>query len=108
MKNAQLPPPPPSLPPDARVSFFCRPVQVTDVWGFLGSTANVMVAFTLPCAAYLKIRLHLPRRREKQGGPLYKKWVAGVLVALSVVAGVVCTANNFMLLAARADQGEEP
>eukprot|EP00903_Cladosiphon_okamuranus_P007874 g7611.t1 len=82
--------------------------MVTDVWGFLGSTANVMIAFTLPCAAYLKIRLHLPRRREKQGGPLYKKWVAGVLVTLSVVAGVVCTANNFLLLAAREDQGEEP
>lgn len=77
------------------------------MWGFLGSTANVMVAFTLPCAAYLKIRLHLPRRREKQGGPLYKKWVAGVLVALSVVAGVVCTANNVYLLSIRAAAKEE-
>eukprot|EP00752_Nemacystus_decipiens_P016510 g14758.t1 len=82
--------------------------MVTDVWGFLGSTANVVIAFTLPCAAYLKIRLHLPRRREKQGGPLYKKWVAGVMLALSIVAGVLCTANNFLLLAAREDQGEEP
>lgn len=95
------------LCPDVSASFFCRPIQVTDVWGFLGSTANVMVAFTLPCAAYLKIRLHLPRRREKQGGPLYKKWVAGVLVTLSVVAGLVCTTNNFLLLAAREDQGKE-
>lgn len=81
--------------------------KVTDVWGFLGSTANVMVAFTLPCAAYLKIRLHLPRRREKQGGPLYKKWVAGVLVVLSVVAGVVCTVNNFYLVSAR-NRGDAP
>ncbi|CAN0383842.1 unnamed protein product [Ectocarpus sp. 12 AP-2014] len=82
--------------------------MVTDVWGFLGSTANVMVAFTLPCAAYLKIRLHLPRRREKQGGPLYKKWVAGVLVTLSILAAVACTANNFYLLSARKQAGGAP
>lgn len=82
---------------------------MSDVWGFLGSTANVMVAFTLPCAAYLKIRLHLPRRREKQGGPLYKKWVAGVLVVLSIVAAVVCTANNIYLLSIRAaEEGDDP
>ncbi|CAM9100653.1 unnamed protein product [Ectocarpus fasciculatus] len=82
--------------------------MVTDVWGFLGSTANVMVAFTLPCAAYLKIRLHLPRRREEHGGPLYKKWVAGVLVTLSVLAAVVCTANNLYLLSARKQAGGAP
>lgn len=81
-------------------------MQVTDVWGFLGSTANVLIAFTLPCAAYLKIRLYLPRKREKQGGLLYKKWVAGALTVVSVVAAVVCTANNFYLISTR-NQGEE-
>lgn len=76
-------------------------MKVTDVWGFLGSTANVMVAFTLPCAAYLKIRLHLPRRREKKVTFLYKKWVAGALVVISVVAAVACTITNFYLISTR-------
>lgn len=81
------------------------PDKVTDVWGFLGSTANVMVAFTLPCAAYLKIRLHLPRKREKHGKVLYKKWVAGGLVFISVVAAVACTGTNFYLVSSRDQDG---
>ncbi|CAM9920801.1 unnamed protein product [Ascophyllum nodosum] len=80
--------------------------MVTDVWGFLGSTANVLVAFTLPCAAYLKIRLHLPRRRQKPGQPLFKKWVAGALVLISVVAAVVCTANSMYLVSTRKKEDE--
>lgn len=78
---------------------------MTDVWGFLGSTANVMVAFTLPCAAYLKIRLHLPRLRRKQKGILYKKWVAGGLVFISVVTSIACTANSFYLVSTRNEDG---
>lgn len=80
--------------------------QVTDVWGFLGSTANVLVAFTLPCAVYLKIRLHLPRRRERLGKPLFKKWVAGALVFISIVAAIACTANNMYLISARKREAE--
>lgn len=70
------------------------------MWGFLGSTANVLVAFTLPCAAYLKIRLDLPRRRATQR-TTYKKWVAALLLTVSVVASVACTANNFYLVSER-------
>lgn len=78
---------------------------MTDVWGFLGSTANVLVAFTLPCATYLKIRLHLPRLRQKQTGYLYKKWVAAVLVLISAVASIACTANSFYLVSTRNQDG---
>lgn len=87
----------PSLP----VLFAVALRKVTDVWGFLGSTANVVVAFTLPCAAYLKIRLDLPRLRQKTTGFLYKRWVAAVLLVLSVVVSIACTANSFYLVSTR-------
>ncbi|KAG5190245.1 transmembrane amino acid transporter protein-domain-containing protein [Tribonema minus] len=71
--------------------------RVTDVWGVLGSSVNVVVAFCVPAAAYLAIRRrahHNARSRARRAG-------AAALLVVSACLAVACTANNVYIIASR-------
>ncbi|CAM9699247.1 unnamed protein product [Chrysoparadoxa australica] len=67
--------------------------QVSVVWGVLGSSANMLVAFVLPCAAYNRIRVY--RNRSKTG---YRKPLASLLLVVSSLLVVACTFTNTQAL----------
>jgi Transmembrane amino acid transporter protein len=68
--------------------------HVTTVWGLLGSSANMLIAFIIPCASYIRIRKF---KRVTRKGRLRKRTAKAVL-SLACCAAVACTATNIFLL----------
>jgi amino acid permease len=68
--------------------------HVTTVWGLLGSSANILIAFIIPCAAYLRIRKY--KRATRKWG--VRKRIAKALLCIACCAAVACTATNIYLL----------
>lgn len=71
--------------------------QVSDVWAVLGSSVNLIVAFIVPCAAYLRIRKH-SRRTTKS---VLRIGAAVFLLWLAVILAFVCTSNTLYIIGNR-------
>jgi hypothetical protein len=68
--------------------------HVTTVWGLLGSSANMLVAFIIPCWSFLRIRKY--KRTTRKGG--LRKRTAKAVLSSACCAAVACTATNIYLL----------
>ncbi|CAM9210395.1 unnamed protein product [Phaeothamnion confervicola] len=73
--------------------------KVADVWGLLGGSANVVVAFVGPSAAYIRIRQY--QRPQKRDAVSHRKRLAWVLLIAATVSAIVCTANNIVIMVTR-------
>jgi hypothetical protein len=67
---------------------------VTLVWDLLGSSVSIIIAFTIPCAAYLVIR-------TRQQKPVWRPQMitAAAVLAVSTIVGLICTGHVIYALA---------
>ena len=75
--------------------------QLDIVFGFTGSTGGVLLVYILPSLYYIAVVKRLKKRMDQSTlsliGPRWLQPAAYILIAISIVIGVISTISNILL-----------
>jgi amino acid permease len=83
----------------------CSVQSIDVVWDLVGSSFSIMLAFLIPCGAYLKLSKRNRLNDYQDGGMGFKKWIASravawmmilVFVPLMVISTINACYNSFL------------
>ncbi|KAL3807539.1 hypothetical protein ACHAXA_002578 [Cyclostephanos tholiformis] len=83
----------------------CSVQSIDVVWDLVGSSFSIMLAFLIPCGAYLKLARRNGFDDHRDGGPGFREWMASradawmmilVFVPLMVISTINACYNSFL------------